>query len=68
MTVNRSSPTNTKHNVTTELTPCEKVHAQLRILISRILRRHIYAEDEQEKATLVFAKRSRSPVQGWTVA
>ena len=39
-------------NVTIDWTPRENARAQLRVLVRRILRKHGYPPDKQEKATL----------------
>jgi type I restriction enzyme R subunit len=39
-----------RNNVTIDWTPRENVRAQLRVLVKRILRKHGYPPDKQEKA------------------
>jgi len=40
-----------RNNVTIDWTLCENVRAQLRVLVKRILRKHGYPPDKQQKAT-----------------
>ncbi len=53
-------------NVTIDWTLRENVRAQLRVLVRRILRRHGYPPDKQEKATLTVLEQAEVLSEGWT--
>ena len=55
-----------RKNVTIDWTMRESVRAQLRVLVKRILRRHGYPPDKQEKATETVLKQAE--LLGWEVA
>ena len=52
-------------NVTIDWTLRENVRAQLRVLVRRILRRHGYPPDKQEKATLTVLEQAEVLSDGW---
>ncbi len=56
-----------RKNVTIDWTMRENVRAQLRVLVRRILRRHGYPPDKQEKATLTVLEQAEVLSEGWTV-
>ncbi len=53
-------------NVTIDWTLRENVRANLRRLVKRILRRHGYPPDKQEKATLTVLEQAEALSAGWT--
>ncbi len=53
-------------NVTIDWTLRENVRANLRRLVKRILRRHGYPPDKQEKATLTVLELAEALSAGWT--
>ena len=55
-------------NVTIDWTLRENVRAQLRVLVRRILRKHGYPPDKQEKATLTVLEQAEALSEGWAVA
>ncbi len=55
-------------NVTIDWTVRENVRAQLRVIVKRILRKHGYPPDKQEKATQTRARAGRGAVGLWAVA
>ena len=55
-------------NVTIDWTVRENVRAQLRVLIKRILRKHGYPPDKQEKATQTVLEQAAVLSQEWAVA
>jgi type I restriction enzyme R subunit len=57
-----------RHNVTIDWTLRENVRAQLRVLVKRILRRHGYPPDKQEKATETVLEQAALLSAGWAVA
>jgi type I restriction enzyme R subunit len=52
-------------NVTIDWTVRENVRAQLRVLVKRILRKHGYPPDKQEKATLTVLEQAEVLSGGW---
>ncbi len=54
-----------RSNVTIDWTLRENVRAQLRVLVRRILRKHGYPPDKQEKATLTVLEQAEVLSQGW---
>ena len=52
-------------NVTIDWTLRENVRAQLRVLVRRILRRHGYPPDKQDKATQTVLEQSEVLSDGW---
>ena len=57
-----------RNNVTIDWTLRENVRAHLRILVRRILRRHGYPPDKQEKATQTVLEQAEVLSEGWTVS
>jgi type I restriction enzyme, R subunit len=57
-----------RNNVTIDWTMRENVRAQLRVLVKRILRRHGYPPDKQEKATQTVLEQAEVLSQEWAVA
>jgi hypothetical protein len=53
-----------RRNITTDWTVKDSVRAKLRTMIKRILRKHGYPPDKQEKATPDRPRTSRAAVQG----
>ena len=54
-----------RSNVTIDWTLRENVRAQLRVLVRRILRKHGYPPDKQEKATLTVLEQAEALSEGW---
>lgn len=57
-----------RHNVTIDWTLRENVRAQLRVLVKRILRKHGYPPDKQEKATQTVLEQAEVLSADWAVA
>ena len=57
-----------RNNVTIDWTLRENVRAHLRVVVRRILRRHGYPPDKQEKATQTVLKQAEVLSGGWAVA
>ena len=55
-------------NVTIDWTVRENVRAQLRVLVKRILRKHGYPPDKQEKATQTVLEQAEVLSQEWAAA
>ena len=55
-------------NVTIDWTLRENVRAQLRVLVRRILRKHGYPPDKQERATLTVLEQAEVLSEGWVAA
>ncbi len=55
-------------NVTIDWTVRENVRANLRVLVKRILRKHGYPPDKQEKATQIVLEQAEVLSQEWAVA
>ena len=56
-----------RRNVTIDWTLRENVRAQLRVLVRRILRKHGYPPDKQEKATITVLEQAEVLSEGWAV-
>ena len=56
-----------RRNVTIDWTLRENVRAQLRVLVKRILRKHGYPPDKQEKATQTVLEQAEVLSAGWAV-
>ena len=56
-----------RNNVTIDWTMRENVRAQLRVLVRRILRKHGYPPDKQEKATITVLEQAELLSEGWAV-
>ena len=54
-----------RKNVKVDWTVRENVRAQLRVLVKRILRKHGYPPDKQEKATQVVLEQAEVLTAGW---
>ena len=54
-----------RRNVTIDWTMRENVRAQLRVLVRRVLRRHGYPPDKQEKATQTVLEQAEVLSEGW---
>src|SRR5690606_14683430 len=54
-----------KKNVTIDWTLRDNVRAQLRVLVKRILRKHGYPPDKQEKATQTVLEQAEVLSEGW---
>ena len=57
-----------RKNVTIDWTLRENVRAQLRVLVRRILRKHGYPPDKQEKATQTVLEQAEVLSHGWAAA
>ena len=57
-----------QRNVTIDWTLRENVRAQLRVLVRRILRKHGYPPDKQEKATLTVLEQAEALSESWAAA
>jgi type I restriction enzyme R subunit len=54
-----------RKNVTIDWTVRENVRAQLRVIVKRILRKHGYPPDNQEKATVTVLEQAEVLSAGW---
>jgi type I restriction enzyme R subunit len=57
-----------RNNVTIDWTLRENVRAQMRVYVKRILRRHGYPPDKQEKATQTVIEQAEVLSEAWAVA
>ncbi len=57
-----------RNNVTIDWTLRENVRAKLRVLVKRILRKHGYPPDKQEKATQTVLEQAALLSEGWAAA
>ena len=57
-----------RNNVTIDWTLRENVRAKLRVLVKRILRKHGYPPDKQEKATRTVLEQAEVLSEGWVAA
>ena len=57
-----------RKNVTIDWTLRENVRAKLRVLVKRILRKHGYPPDKQEKATVTVLEQAEVLSEGWAIA
>ena len=57
-----------KVNVTIDWNVCENVRAQLRVIVKRILRKHGYPPDKQEKATQTVLEQAEVLTEIWAAA
>ncbi len=55
-------------NITIDWTLRENVRAQLRVIVKRILRRHGYPPDKQEKATQTVLEQAEALSEAWVAA
>jgi type I restriction enzyme R subunit len=60
--------TTVRANVTIDWTMRENIRAQLRVLVKRILRKHGYPPDKQEKATQTVLEQAEVLSEEWVVA
>ncbi|HKY23395.1 MAG TPA: DUF3387 domain-containing protein, partial [Vicinamibacterales bacterium] len=67
-TIARELVATVRANVTIDWTLRENVRAQLRVLVKRILRKHGYPPDKQEKATQTVLEQADLLSQDWAVA
>lgn len=56
-----------RQNVTIDWTVRENVRAQLRVYVKRVLRKHGYPPDKQEKATQTVLEQAEVLTEGWAV-
>ena len=56
-----------RNNVAIDWTLRENVRAHLRVLVCRILRKHGYPPDKQEKATQTVLEQAEVLSEGWVV-
>ena len=66
-TIARELVETVRNNVTIDWTLRENVRAQLRVLVKRILRKHGYPPDKQEKATQTVLEQADVLSAGWAV-
>ena len=66
-TIARELVETVRRNVTIDWTLRENVRAQLRVLVKRILRKHGYPLDKQEKATQTVLEQAEVLSAGWAV-
>lgn len=66
-TIARELVATVRNNVKTDWTIREDVRAQLRVLVKRILRKHGYPPDKQEKATQTVLEQAEVLTEGWAV-
>ena len=57
-----------RNNVTIDWTLRENVRAKLRAIVKRILRKHGYPPDKQEKATVTVLEQAEVVFEGWATA
>ncbi len=57
-----------RKNVKVDWTVRENVRAHLRVLVKRILRKHGYPPDKQEKATQIVLEQAEALSEGWAAA
>ena len=57
-----------RNNVTIDWTLRENIRAKLRAMVKRILRKHGYPPDKQEKATVTVLEQAEVLSEGWAVA
>ena len=67
-TIARELVDTVRRNVTIDWTLRENVRAQLRVLVRRILRKHGYPPDKQEKATQTVLEQAEVLSEGWATA
>jgi type I restriction enzyme R subunit len=67
-TIARELVETVRNNVTIDWTLRENVRAQLRVLVKRILRKHGYPPDKQEKATQTVLAQAELLSEGWAAA
>lgn len=67
-TIARELVATVKQNVTIDWTIRENVRAQLRVVVKRILRKHGYPPDKQEKATKTVLEQAEILSEMWAAA
>ena len=67
-TIARELVATVRANVTIDWTVRENVRAQLRVLVKRILRKHGYPPDKQEKATQTVLEQAEVLSEHWAYA
>ena len=67
-TIARQLVETVRNNVTIDWTLRENVRANLRVLVRRILRKHGYPPDKQEKATQTVLEQAEVLSEGWAAA
>ena len=67
-TIARELVETVRRNVTIDWTLRENVRAQLRVLVRRVLRKHGYPPDKQEKATQTVLEQAEVLSHGWAAA
>ena len=67
-TIARELVETVRNNVTIDWTLRENVRAQLRVLVKRILRKHGYPPDKQEKATQTVLEQAEVLSAQWAAA
>jgi len=55
-----------RKNATIDWTVRETVHAKLRVMVKRILRKYGYPPDKQEKATFTIIEQAEVIARDWT--
>ena len=66
-TIARELVATVKGNVTIDWTVRENVRAQLRVYVKRVLRKHGYPPDKQEKATQTVLEQAEALSEAWAV-
>ena len=67
-TIARELVATVRKNVTIDWTLRDNVRAQLRVLVKRIVRKHGYPPDKQEKATETVLEQAEVLSEAWSVA
>ena len=68
LAIARELTSSVKANVTIDWTIRDNVRAQLRVLVKRILRKHGYPPDKQEKATRAVLEQAEVLSELWAAA
>ncbi len=68
LAIARELTVSVRANVTIDWTVRENVRAQLRVLVKRILRKHGYPPDKQEKATRTVLEQAEVLSEAWAAA
>jgi len=67
-TIARELVKTVRANVTIDWTVRENVRAHLRVLVKRLLRKHGYPPDKEEKATRLVLEQAEVLSEGWAIA
>ena len=67
-TIARELVDTVRNNVTIDWMLRENVRAKLRAMVKRILRKHGYPPDKQEKATVTVLEQAEVVFEGWATA